>query len=281
MRRLLAFALLASLPVLPAQTPADLVITHGNVVTMNDRREVIEGGVVVIRGAKLLAIGPAPLAAQFTAKRTIDARGGIVMPGMINTHTHAAMTIFRSLGDDVADRLKRFMFPLEAKFVDREVVHWGTLHGLLEMVEGGVTTFVDMYYFEDEVARVAKQVGMRGVLGETVINQPAPDATEPYGGFELARKFIADFRGDPLITPAFAPHAPYTLDEAHLRAIAQASAALDAPVLMHIEEMPDEMATFRKERNQTPIEFSIPSACSTGASSPRTASSPTRPISPC
>ena len=255
MRRLLAFALLASLPVLHAQTPADLVITNGTVVTMNDRREVIEGGVVVIRGAKLLAVGPAPLAAQFTAKRTIDARGGIVMPGMINTHTHAAMTIFRSLGDDVADRLKRFMFPLEAKFVDREVVHWGTLHGLLEMVEGGVTTFVDMYYFEDEVARVAKQAGMRGVLGETVINQPAPDAKEPYGGFELARKFIADFRGDPLITPAFAPHAPYTLDEAHLRAIAQASAALDAPVLMHVEEMPDEMATFRKERNQTPIEF--------------------------
>ena len=257
MRRLFLFVCAFTLvrPLLAAAEPADLVITHGTVVTMNDKKDVIDDGVVVIRDTKLLAIGPASLAANYTAKKIIDARGGIVMPGMINTHTHAAMTIFRSLGDDVADRLKRFMFPLEAKFVDREVVHWGTLHGMLEMVEGGVTTFVDMYYFEDEVARVAKQMGMRGVLGETVINQPAPDAKEPYGGFELAKKFIANFRGDPLITPAFAPHAPYSLDEAHLRAIAKEADALDVPVLMHVEEMPDEMATFRKDRNQTPIEF--------------------------
>ncbi len=251
----LALLLLASIPLLRAQQPADLVITHGTVVTMNDKKDVIENGVVVIRDAKLVAIGSASLAAQFTAKKTIDARGGIVMPGFINTHTHAAMTIFRSLGDDVADRLKRFMFPLEAKFVDREVVYWGTLHGALEMVEGGVTTFVDMYYFEDEVARAAKKIGMRGVLGETILNFPAPDTKEPYGGFELAKKFVADFRGDPLITPAFAPHAPYTLDAEHLKLIATETAKLDVPVLMHVAEMTDEVETLRKERNQTPIEF--------------------------
>ncbi len=257
MRRFIAsaFALLVLLPLLLAQQAADLVITNGTVVTMNNQRDVIEGGVVVIRGAKLVAVGPASLAAQFTAKKTIDARAGIVMPGMINTHTHAAMTIFRSLGDDVADRLKRFMFPLEAKFVDRQVVYWGTLHGALEMVEGGVTTFVDMYYFEDEVARAAKQIGMRGVLGETILNFPAPDSKEPYGGFALAQKFVADFRGDPLITPAFAPHAPYTLDAAHLKLIADETAKFDVPVLMHVAEMTDEVDTLRKERNQTPIEF--------------------------
>jgi cytosine/adenosine deaminase-related metal-dependent hydrolase len=257
MRRFIAsaFALLVSIPLLPAQQPADLVITHGTVVTMNDKKDVIDDGVVVIRDAKLVAIGPASLAANYTAKKTIDARGGIVMPGMINTHTHAAMTIFRSLGDDVADRLKRFMFPLEAKFVDRQVVYWGTLHGALEMVEGGVTTFVDMYYFEDEVARAAKQIGMRGVLGETILNFPAPDTKEAYGGFALAQKFVADFRGDPLITPAFAPHAPYTLDAAHLKLIADETAKLDVPVLMHVAEMTDEVDTLRKERNQTPIEF--------------------------
>jgi cytosine/adenosine deaminase-related metal-dependent hydrolase len=257
MRRLFvsACALLASVVSLRAQQPADLVITHGTVVTMNAKKDVIDDGVVVIRDAKLVAIGPAAIAANYTAKKTIDARGGIVMPGFINTHTHAAMTIFRSLGDDVADRLKRFMFPLEAKFVDREVVHWGTLHGMLEMVEGGVTTFVDMYYFEDEVARVTKQIGMRGVLGETILNFPAPDTKEPYGGFELAKKFVADFRHDPLITPAFAPHAPYTLDAAHLKAIADETAKLDVPVLMHVAEMTDEVDTLRKERNQTPIEF--------------------------
>ena len=238
-----------------AQEHADLVITNAYVVTMNDHRDLIEGGAVVIRDAKIVAVGPAAVAAKYTATKTIDARGGIVLPGFINTHTHAAMTIFRSLGDDVADRLKRFMFPLEAKFVDREVVYWGTLHGALEMVEGGVTTFVDMYYFEDEVARAAKKIGMRGVLGETILNFPAPDAKEPYGGFALAKKFVADFRGDPLITPAFAPHAPYTLDAEHLKAIATETAQRDVPVLMHVAEMTDEVDTLRKERNQTPIEF--------------------------
>lgn len=257
MRRLFLFACAFTLAraLLPAAEPADLVITHGTVVTMNDKKDVIENGVVVIRDAKLIAIGPAAIAEHYTAKKTIDARGGIVMPGFINTHTHAAMTIFRSLGDDVADRLKRFMFPLEAKFVDREVVYWGTLHGALEMVEGGVTTFVDMYYFEDEVARAAKKIGMRGVLGETILNFPAPDTKEPYGGFELAKKFVADFHGDPLITPAFAPHAPYTLDAAHLKLIADETAKLDVPVLMHVAEMTDEVDTLRKERHQTPIEF--------------------------
>jgi cytosine/adenosine deaminase-related metal-dependent hydrolase len=257
MRRFFAstLALFASLSPLRAQQPADLVLTNGTVVTMNDQKDVIENGVVVIRDAKLVAVGPASIAANYTAKKTIDARGGIVMPGFINTHTHAAMTIFRSLGDDVADRLKRFMFPLEAKFVDREVVYWGTLHGALEMVEGGVTTFVDMYYFEDEVARAAKKIGIRGVLGETILNFPAPDSKEPYGGFALAQKFVADFRGDPLITPAFAPHAPYTLDAAHLKLIAEETAKLDVPVLMHVAEMTDEVDTLRKERNQTPIEF--------------------------
>jgi len=238
-----------------AQERADLVITNGTVVTMNDKKDLIDGGVVVIRDAKIVAVGPAALAAKFTATKTIDARGGIVLPGFINTHTHAAMTIFRSLGDDVADRLKRFMFPLEAKFVDREVVYWGTLHGALEMVEGGVTTFVDMYYFEDEAARAAKKIGLRGVLGETILNFPAPGTKEPYGGFELAKKFVADFRGDPLITPAFAQHAPYTLDAAHLKLIADETAKLDVPVLMHVAEMTDEVETLRKERHQTPIEF--------------------------
>ena len=238
-----------------AQERADLVITNGTVVTMNDKKDLIDGGVVVIRDSKIIAVGLPAVAAKYTANKTIDARGGIVLPGFINTHTHAAMTIFRSLGDDVADRLKRFMFPLEAKFVDREVVYWGTLHGALEMVEGGVTTFVDMYYFEDEVARAAKKIGMRGVLGETILNFPAPDTKEPYGGFELAKKFVADFRGDPLITPAFAPHAPYTLDVEHLKLIAAETAKLDVPVLMHLAEMTDEVDTLRKERNQTPVEF--------------------------
>jgi 5-methylthioadenosine/S-adenosylhomocysteine deaminase len=123
------------------------------------------------------------------------------------------------------------------------------------MIEGGVTTFADMYYFEEEVARAAKQAGLRAVLGQTVVNFPAPDAPAPYGGIARARQFIADFRGDPLITPAFAPHAPYTVDAAHLREIARLSAELDAPVLIHLAEMTEEIATLRRDHNQTPVAY--------------------------
>lgn len=258
--RLFLFSLaLFAMPFASAQpaalTPADLVIINAHVVTMNDAREMHERGVVVIRGERILAVGPAAIAANYTAAKTIDAAGGLVLPGMINTHTHASMTVFRGLGDDVPDRLRRFIFPLEKALVNRELVYWGGLHGMIEMIEGGVTTFANMYYFEDELARAVKQVGMRAVLGQTIINFPAPDAPEPYGGFALAKKFIADFRGDPLITPAFSPHAPYTVDAAHLRAIAEASAELNAPVLIHLAEMPDEIATLRKEQNMTPVEY--------------------------
>lgn len=238
-----------------APIPADLIVTNGFVVTMNARKEVLDPGVVVIRAGRILAVGPAALATSYAAPKVIDARGAIVMPGMINTHTHVSMTVFRGLGDDVPDRLKRFIFPLEKQMVDRDVVYWGAMHGLVEMVEGGVTTLVDMYYFEDEVARAAKQVGIRGVLGETVVSFPAPDAAEPYGGIAYAKQFAARYAGDPLITPAFAPHAPYTVDDEHLRLIAKESAAANLPVLMHVAEMPAEIATLRKERNQTPIEY--------------------------
>lgn len=253
---------LFAMPLLSAQTqsagalqPADLIITNAHVVTMNDARQVYDRGVVVIRGEKIIAVGPEGIARNFTATRTIDARGGLVLPGMINTHTHAPMTVFRGLGDDVPDRLRRFIFPLEKALVNRELVYWGGLHGMVEMIEGGVTTFANMYYFEQEVARAAKQVGMRGVLGQTTINFPAPDSPEPYGGLELAKQFVAAYRNDPLITPAFAPHAPYTVDAEHLRAVAKASAEMNAPVLIHLAEMPDEIATLRKEHNMSPVEY--------------------------
>jgi len=221
---------------------------------MNERREVIRDGVVAIRGERIVAVGGPDLAARINARRTLDARGALVLPGMVNAHTHASMTVFRGLGDDVPDRLRRFIFPLEKHFIDREVVHWGALHGIVEMIEGGVTTFADMYYFEDEVARAARLAGMRGVLGQTIVNFPAPDAPEPYGGIALARRFIADHRGDPLIIPAFAPHAPYTVEPERLREIARLAEELDAPVLMHVAEMTDEIASLRRDHNRTPVQ---------------------------
>ena len=260
MKKLPTAAVLMLATLLPVRTaaadpaPADLLIVRGHVLTMNERREVIRDGVVAIRGERIVAVGGPDLAARINARRTLDARGALVLPGMVNTHTHASMTVFRGLGDDVPDRLRRFIFPLEKHFIDREVVHWGALHGIVEMIEGGVTTFADMYYFEDEVARAARLAGMRGVLGQTIVNFPAPDAPEPYGGIALARRFIADHRGDPLIIPAFAPHAPYTVEPERLREIARLAEELDAPVLMHVAEMTDEIASLRRDHNRTPVQ---------------------------
>ncbi len=256
-----AIALLCAVPLLfaaPANSavqPADLIVTHAYVVTMNASKAIYEDGAVVIKDGHIVAVGPAAIAAAYSSPKTIDASGDIVMPGMIDTHTHASMTVFRGLGDDVPDRLQRFIFPLEHKVVDREIVYWGALYGMAEMIQGGVTTIADMYYFEDEVARCAQKIGMRGILGETVLNAPAPDSKEPYGGFEYARKFIQDFRRDPLVTPAFAPHAPYTVDAEHLRIVQKEADALDVPILMHVAEMPSEVEDIRKNFNKTPIEY--------------------------
>jgi 5-methylthioadenosine/S-adenosylhomocysteine deaminase len=235
--------------------PADLIIMHALVVTMNPAKDIYKDGAVVVGDGDILAVGPSAIVQSYSAAKTIDAAGDIVMPGMINTHTHASMTLFRGLGDDVPDRLQRFIFPLEHRLVDRQVVYWGALWGMVEMIEGGVTTMADMYYFEDEVARGAREIGMRAILGETILNAPSPDAKDAYGGIAYAQHFIRQFHGDPLITPAFAPHAPYTVDAEHLRIIQQDAEAQDVPVLMHVAEMPYEVTETRDKFKKTPIEY--------------------------
>ncbi len=238
-----------------ATLPADLMIRNAMLVTMDDGMRVIEGGVVVVQGSRIGAVGGPELKRRYRAKETIDAGGDILMPGMINTHTHASMTIFRGLGDDVPDRLRRYIFPLEAMVVNADNVHKGALLGAVEMALAGATTFVDMYYFEDEVARAAKAVGMRAVLGETVIGFPAPDAEEAYGGLDYARRFIGEYADDELIVPALAPHAPYTMDRPHLEAVARAAEELDVPVLVHLSETSAEIERIDEEFGLTPVEY--------------------------
>jgi 5-methylthioadenosine/S-adenosylhomocysteine deaminase len=240
---------------LAAMQKADLLIVNATVVTMDEAFQVIEGGTVAIEGSTIVAVGGPEVAALFAATETIDADGDIVMPGMINTHTHASMTIFRGLGDDVPDRLRRFIFPLEAVVVNAENVYTGALLGAVEMVLGGATTFVDMYYFEDEVAKAAKAVGVRAVLGETIIGFPAPDADEPYGGLEYARRFIREFANDELVTPALAPHAPYTMDEEHLKQVAKAARELGVPVLVHLSETQKEIDQIERDFEMSPVEY--------------------------
>ncbi len=234
---------------------ADLIITNAYVVTMNEGKDIFPNGAVVVQGSRIVAVGGAEIARNFKAARTIDAQGGIVLPGMVNTHTHVSMTVFRGLADDVPDRLRRFIFPLEKMMVDRNLVYWGALHGSVEMVQAGVTTYADMYYFEDEVARAAKEIGVRALLGETIIGFPSPDAQTPAEGIEYARKFIHAYKNDPLVTPALAPHAPYTLDAQQLRTVGEEARAMDVPVLIHLAETTREVETVRKLSGKSPVEY--------------------------
>ncbi len=203
---------------------------------MNPDKAVYDNGTVVINDNRIIAVGDASLADEYQAKETLDVDGDIVMPGLINTHTHVSMTVFRSLADDVPDRLHRYIFPLEAKLVSRDMVRIGANLGNVEMVKGGVTTYADMYYFEDEVAKTVDAIGMRAVLGESVIKFPVADAANAEEGIEYALNFIDEYKNHPRITPAFAPHAPYTNTTEILKKVAELSLKHDVPVMIHLAE---------------------------------------------
>src|SRR5712691_11260210 len=196
-----------------SQSPADAIWSARWVVTMDAQRRVIENGAVAIVGDHIAAVGPrAEIDRAYRPQQRLDRPDAILAPGLINTHTHAAMSLFRGIADDMnlQDWLQKFIFPAEAKNVDREFVRWGTRLALLEMALSGTTTFVDMYYFEETVAAETKKAGMRGVLGQTVIGFPAPDYKTPEAALAGAERFIKAYADDSLIVPAVAPHAIYT-----------------------------------------------------------------------
>lgn len=224
-----------------ARKPASLAIVHARVVTMDEQLHVHDDGTIIIDGSNIVAVGPAGLEKDYAAAQTIDAQGNIAMPGMVNAHNHIAMMAFRGLGEyRTDDRLRKFFFPLESRMLSRRLINVASRQAAMELAVAGVTTVVDMYYHEDEVAEAVREVGIRGVLGETVINFPVVDAPEPYGGFQYALDFVERFKDDPLITPAFAPHAPYSVSPQMLARIQQAAEQYDVPVLMHLVEPLDE-----------------------------------------
>ena len=222
----------------PSQA-ASIVITGGTVITEDDQRRVLAPGALAITGTDIVAVGtPEEIAGRFRAAQTIDATGQVVLPGLINTHTHAPMVLYRGLGNDLnlQDWLTKYIFPAEAKTVSPEFVRAGTRLAALEMILGGTTTFVDMYYFEEEVAEGAKEAGIRGVLGQTVIQFPVPDARTPADTFARTRAFIARYKGDALVTPAVAPHSMYTLSADDLQAADRLAREQQVPLLIHLEE---------------------------------------------
>jgi 5-methylthioadenosine/S-adenosylhomocysteine deaminase len=247
---LAAVVLAVALPAAAARRSIDLLVTGGTVLTMAGPN--IDDGAVAIADGVIVAVGPAAeLADRYAPRQTIEARGMAVVPGFINTHTHAPMTLFRGIADDrdLMDWLQNYIFPAEARNVDRDFVKWGTRLAAAEMIASGTTTYADMYYYESDIARETRTAGLRGVLGETMIDFPAPDNKTWDEAVAYCRKYAAEWRGDSLITPALAPHAPYTVSEEHLRAVRKLADELHVPILIHVSETKSEFNDIATKHN--------------------------------
>ncbi len=250
-------SLLCFAAALSGAEPADWLWTARFVVTMSSGQQVIQDGAVAVRGERILAAGPRrELESRFQARQRLDRGEAILAPGLINTHTHAAMSLLRGIADDrrLQDWLTNYIFPAEARNVNPDFVRWGTRLACLEMMLSGTTAFADMYYFEDVVAEAAREAGMRGVLGETIIGFPSPDAKTPADALRFAEKFLARFRADPLVVPAVAPHAIYTNSNETLVACRKLADRYGAPLLIHLSETRRENDESQAKRRQSPTE---------------------------
>lgn len=258
-RGLITLAILAaSLFAQTEKTKADLIVSGGTVVTMDRLRAIVEDGAVVIKGDTILEVGSrAELEGKYQAAQTIDARGTLVLPGFVNGHTHVPMTLFRGLHDDVTldEWLHKYIFPAEAKNVDEEFVRWGTRLAAAEQIRSGITTFADMYYFEDVIAEETKAAGMRGVLGETFIDFPAPDNKSEAEMLAYTEKFLKRWQGDPLIQAAPAPHSIYTCSRKTLQDSAALARKYQAPILIHVAEMKKEWEDSEKQNGMSPVGY--------------------------
>jgi len=231
-----------------------LLFTNALLLPCTPDMPVVEHGWVQVDGETITATGSgAPPA--IPGAETIDLTGDILMPGMVNPHCHIAMTLFRGLGEDVDDRLYRYVLPMERKFVTPDMVRAGTALGVYEMIASGVTAVADMYYFETEVGRVIDQAGMRGVVGQTIADFNPPDHATIDEGFALTEELVAEFRGHPRVTPSIAPHAPYSTDIAVMNRVARwADDNPDVPVQIHLAEMDSEMEWCAKNHGMRPVE---------------------------
>jgi 5-methylthioadenosine/S-adenosylhomocysteine deaminase len=255
----LALALLAASPApKKKEEAADLLVTHAIVVTMNASFELFRDGAVAVRSGAILAVGStADLSSRYAAKATVDARGGILMPGLVNTHTHAAMTLLRGLADDLPlDRwLTEHIFPAEARNVSSGFVYDGTRLAALEMIEGGTTCFADMYYFMSDAARAVDEAGLRAVLGETFIDFPVPDHKDLPATLVYMAEFTKRWKGHTRIVPAAAPHAIYTNSRESLLAARDFARREGLPMLIHLAETKKELADARAAHQKTPAAY--------------------------
>ena len=237
------------------RTPVDLLIHNAMVLTLNDSDDIFRPGVVAVSDDEIIWVGPEDSwPAQFEPREKLDMAGGLVMPGLINAHTHAAMTCFRGLADDLplSVWLNDHIFPAEKK-ISSELVYQGTLLACAEMILGGTTTFCDMYLFEDQVARAAHEAGIRALVGEVLYDFPSPNYGSPEQGLAFTKDLIRAWENDPLVSVAVEPHAVYTCSPDLLRACNEVAEEYQVPMIIHLSESGDEVAQVQERYSTSPV----------------------------
>ncbi len=236
----------------------DLLLTNATILTMDNAFNQFESGAVAITGNTITAVGPeSEILAQYHSPQVMDCNHRVLMPGLVNAHTHVPMTLMRGLADDLKLDvwLMGYMMPVEREFVSPNFVSLGTKLAAAEMIRSGVTSFADMYYFEDAIAKATVESGMRAVCSQTVLKFPTPDARSFEESLEMAREFIQKWRGHPLIVPSVAPHAPYTCTAEIFRATASLAAEYDVPLHTHLSETAFEVENMRAEQGMPVIPY--------------------------
>ena len=238
--------------------PIDILIKHGLVLTMNPNLDVIPDGAVAIKGNKIVDVGPTDrLRSTYEVETAIDATNKLVLPGLINTHTHAPMTILRGIADDLPlmEWLEHHIWPVERKFMDADTVYLGAMLACIELLQSGTTTFVDMYFFEDKVAEAATRAGIRCVVSEVLIDFPTPCNPTPEGAIKYTKWLMDKWRDHPLITVAVSAHAPYSCSKPVLQHAAKLASEANVPLLIHLSETKDEVKRITQQHGMSPVEY--------------------------
>jgi len=247
-----------SAPVTKGPERVDLLVSGGTVLTLDAADTVIADGAVAVAAGRIVAVGPRRnLSRRYRARRSIEAPGHLVLPGLVNAHTHVAMTLLRGIKDDqdLMTWLTKYVFPIEARFVSPEFVRAGALLACWEMIASGTTTFADGYFFEEEVARAADETGLRAIPGQGILDVPTPDAQNGAEGLSRAEKFLADWKGHARVTPALCPHSCYTVGPKTFRRTRELAARFGAPVMTHLAESAAELALVRERFATTPVRY--------------------------
>jgi 5-methylthioadenosine/S-adenosylhomocysteine deaminase len=234
---------------------ADIIIKNGTVLTMDSKNSIFETGFLCIRGDSISKIGTGT-PSSFKAEKIIDARGGLILPGLVNCHTHAAMSLFRGLADDLPlmEWLNNYIFPAERR-IDAEFVYTGTLLALAEMILSGTTTFCDMYLFEDQVARAARKAGVRCLVGEVLYDFPSPNYGPVEKGLEYTESLIQKWQKDPLVSIAVEPHSLFTCSPELLTASNELALKYKVPVIIHVAETLTELSEIKEKYGKTPVKY--------------------------